>query len=85
MIAKDGGAPGELLNTDLADEAMAMARSISWPQLFQQDLLVAEVHAALQGPVNPKLAMEHLMLTLTQAPPDRAARPAMNRRAMHTP
>jgi DNA polymerase-3 subunit delta' len=84
MIAKDGGAPVELLNTDLADEAMSMAGSISWPQLFQQDLLVAEVHAALQGPVNPKLAMEHLMLTLTPAPPVRAARPAMNHRAMHT-
>jgi DNA polymerase-3 subunit delta' len=85
MIAKDGGVPVEFLNTDLADEAMAMSRSISWPRLFQQDMLVAEVHAALQGPVNPKLAMEHLMLTLTQAPPDRSARPAMNRRAMHTP
>jgi hypothetical protein len=84
MIAKDGGAPAELLNTDLANEAMTMSRSISWPRLFQQDMLVADVHAALQGPGNPKLAMEHLMLTLTPALPDRAAWPAMNHRAMHT-
>lgn len=85
MIAKEAGAAAELLNTDLAGEALAMARTISWPRLFEQDRLVAEAQAALQGPVNPRLAMENLMLTLTAAPFGRAAEPAMtNHRAVHT-
>jgi DNA polymerase-3 subunit delta' len=64
MIAKESGTTVELLNIDLAFEAMTASRQLSWPRLFQQDMLIAEVQAALKGPVNPKLAMEQLMLAL---------------------
>jgi DNA polymerase-3 subunit delta' len=84
MMAKDAGTSAGLINSDLAGEAMAMSRSLSWPRLFQQDLLVADVQAALQGPVNPKLAMEHLMLMLSPASDNRRATAQMNPRDMRT-
>ena len=84
MIAKESGTTGELLNIDLADEAMAASRRFSWPRLFQHATLVARAQAALRGPVNPKLAMERLMLMLTPAGGDRSANPRLQHMVMHT-
>jgi len=84
MIAKESGTTVELLNIDLAFEAMTASRLLSWSRLFHQDMLIAEVQAALKGPVNPKLAMERLMLTLTPASGDRIANPRLTPMAMQT-
>ncbi len=84
MIAKGGGATADLLNIDCADRAMHMARTLSWPRLFQQDLLVADAQSALQGPANPKLAMEQLLLMLSPTPGNRGAGPVLQSNAALT-
>ena len=73
MIARETGAEADLLNIDLAGEVMAAARRLSLPHLFRQEMLIAETQAALKGPVNPRLAMERLMLALAPASGDSAA------------
>jgi hypothetical protein len=47
---------------------MAASRRLSLPHLFRQEMLIADVQAAMRGPVNPRLAMERLMLALALAP-----------------
>lgn len=84
MIAKESGTEGDLVNIDLAGEAMAASRQLSWPLLFQQERLLAEVQAALQGPAHPKLAMERLLLTLTSAYGGCVSAAPVNRKAMDT-
>ncbi len=68
MIAGETGAEADILNIDLAGEVMAAARRLSLPHLFRQDMLIAEVQAALKGPANPRLAIERLLLALALAP-----------------
>ena len=68
MIAGETGAEADILNIDLAGEVMAAARRLSLPHLFRQEMLIAEVQAALKGPANPRLAMERLLLALALAP-----------------
>jgi DNA polymerase-3 subunit delta' len=84
MIAKESGTAAGLLNIDLAEVAMTASRRLSWPRLFQQDMLVADIQASLQGPANPKLAVERLMLMLTPASADPGAGPLRNHETMHT-
>ena len=75
MIAKETGVAHELMNIDLIDETLAAAARLNWSYLFDNAELISEVQSALKGAVNPRIALERILLTaaaspLHTAPPD---------------
>ena len=68
MIAKETGMADELINIDLIDETLAAAARLNWSYLFRNVELISEVQSALKGAVNPRIALERMLLTATAAP-----------------
>jgi len=55
-----------LINRDLTKKATTLASQLSWSNLFKKSAIVDEFQSALLGNVNPRLAMETMLLKFYQ-------------------
>ena len=66
LILKETDQPTYLVNEDLKNELSNMAYRLSCSNIFEKVQIVNEAQLALQGNVNPRLAMETMFLKLCQ-------------------
>jgi len=64
LIFKETAQSKHLINRDLKSEVSKIAYQLSLPALFEKVQTLNEVQLALQGNVNPKIAMETMLLKL---------------------
>jgi len=64
LIFKETAQSKHLINRDLKSEVSKIAYQLSLPALFEKVQTLNEVQLALQGNVNPKIAMETMILKL---------------------
>jgi DNA polymerase-3 subunit delta' len=84
MIAKETGVAHELMNIDLIDETLAAAARLNWSYLFDNAELISEVQSALKGAVNPRIALERMLLTAAAAPVHTTPPDSLNHRTAFT-
>ena len=66
LVYKETNAPHYLINQDLEDDVSRKAFLSSWPDLFEKVKILTDVQLALYGNVNPRIAMESMLLKLCQ-------------------
>lgn len=66
LIFKENGQPTYLINRDFKNEVSKKACSLSWSDLFESLQILNDTQLALQYNVNPRLAMETMLLKLCQ-------------------
>ena len=64
LIFKETDQPKYLINRDLKNEVSTIAFRLSLPALFEKVQTLNEAQLALQGNVNPRIAMETMLLKL---------------------
>ncbi len=66
LIFKETNQPTYLINKDLKDEVNKSASLLSCSDIFEKVNILTDVQLALHGNVNPRLAMESMLLQLCQ-------------------
>jgi len=66
LVSKETNEPHYLINQDLEDDVSRKAFLSSWPDLFEKVKILTDVQLALHGNVNPRIAMESMLLKLCQ-------------------
>jgi DNA polymerase-3 subunit delta' len=66
LIFKETNQPTYLINKDLKDEVNRSASLLSCSDIFEKVNILTDVQLALHGNVNPRLAMESMLLQLCQ-------------------
>jgi DNA polymerase-3 subunit delta' len=66
LIFKETNQPTYLINKDLQDDVNRSASLLSCSDIFEKVNILTDVQLALHGNVNPRLAMESMLLQLCQ-------------------
>jgi DNA polymerase-3 subunit delta' len=66
LIFKETNQPTYLINKDLKDDVNRSASLLSCSDIFEKVNILTDVQLALHGNVNPRLAMESMLLKLCQ-------------------